>query len=94
MPGSKINVPGLPPDVVPVLLETNSFKYEDENKNMFYISRTQLPLLPAYAFTANKIQGQSLQHSLVLGIMHWFPSQNVDQRLSEEYREKFDHLKN
>ena len=65
VPGSKINAPGLPPDVVPVLPETNSFKYEDDNKTVFYISRTQLPLLPAYAFTANKIQGQSLQHALV-----------------------------
>jgi hypothetical protein len=29
------------------------------------VSRSQLPLLPTYAFMANKIQGQSLQHALV-----------------------------
>jgi hypothetical protein len=39
VPGSKINVPGLPLDVVPVLPETNSLKYKDDNKTVFYISR-------------------------------------------------------
>jgi hypothetical protein len=63
--GSKINALGLLPDAVPVLLVIYSFKYKDENKTVFYISRTQLHLLPAYAFIANKIQGQSLQHALV-----------------------------
>jgi hypothetical protein len=31
----------------------------------YNISRSQLPLVPAYAYTANKIQGQLLQHALV-----------------------------
>ena len=116
VPNAKIDAPNLPPDVVPVLPATNTFKYKDENKTIFYISKTQLPLLLEYAFTANKIQRQSLQYALVdlastkgtqalyvmishavclnnLAIMHWFFSNNVDRRLSEEYREEFDCLK-
>jgi hypothetical protein len=31
----------------------------------YYISRSQLPLVPAYAYTANKIQGQSLKYALI-----------------------------
>ena len=99
-------------DVVPVLPETNSFKYKDSGGKTFYISRTQLPLVLAYAFTANKIQGQSLKLALVdlksakgtqalyvmisqavssdnLAVMRWFPSGNVDRRLSPEYRNEF-----
>ena len=60
-----MNAPGLPPEIVLVFPETNTFKYKDENKTIFYISRTQLPLLPAYVFTANKIQGQSLKYAIV-----------------------------
>jgi len=60
-----LNAPGLPPDIVPILPETNTFKYRYKNKTIFYISRTQLPLLPTYAFTANKIQGQSLKYAII-----------------------------
>ena len=114
--GQKINAPGLPMDVVPVLPETNSFKYKDLGGKTFYISRTQSPLVLAYAFAANKIQGQSLKLALVdfksakgtqalyvmilqavslgnLAVMRWFPSRNVDCRLSPEYRNEFKHLR-
>ena len=53
--GKKINAPGLPMNVVLILPETNSFKYKDSGGKTFYISRAQLPLVLAYAFTANKI---------------------------------------
>ena len=49
----------------PILLETNSFKYKDINGKAYYISRTQLLLLPAYMFMVNKIQGKSLEYALV-----------------------------
>src|SRR5882762_6211415 len=35
-----VHAHGLPPDIVPVLPETNTFKYKDENKTIFYISGT------------------------------------------------------
>lgn len=116
VPGAKINAPGLPPDIVPILPETNSFKYKDPEGKIYYITRTQLPLVPAYAFTANKIQGQSLELALVdlrsakgtqalyvmisraislnnLAVLRWFPSGNVDRRLSPEYRNEFERLR-
>lgn len=65
VPGSNVCAPGLEPDVVPIMPIRNTFKYVDQNKTVYYISRSQLPLLPAYAYTANKIQGQSLKYALV-----------------------------
>ena len=62
---ARVRALGLPPDVVPILPETNSFKYKDINSKAYYISRTQLPLLPAYMFMVNKIQGKSLEYALV-----------------------------
>jgi hypothetical protein len=49
----------------PILPETNSFKYKDINGKAYYISRTQLSLLPAYMFMVNKIQGKSVEYALV-----------------------------
>jgi hypothetical protein len=46
-------------------LSKTVFKYKIAGDLTYYISRWQLPLVPAYAFTANKIQGQSLEHALV-----------------------------
>jgi ATP-dependent DNA helicase PIF1 len=65
VPGCKINAPGLAMDIIPILPERTSFKYSIAGGSEFYISRLQLSLVPAYAFTANKIQGQSLRHALV-----------------------------
>ena len=116
VPGAKIQAPGLPPDVIPILPETIMFKYKMEGDVTYSIRRTQLSLLPAYAFTVNKIQGQSLQYVLVdlrstwgtqtlyvmisravslenLAVMRWFPSTNLDQRLSPAYWKEFDRLK-
>jgi hypothetical protein len=65
VPRVRVHTLGLPPDVIPILPETNSFKYKDINGKAYYISRTQLPLLLAYVFTVNKIQGKSLEYALV-----------------------------
>ena len=76
---------------------------------------TPFPLNHANTFTANKIQGQSLESALVdlkstkgtqalyvmisrvvssdnLAVMRWFPSGNVDHRLSPEYRNEFESI--
>ena len=109
VPGANIQAPGLPADVIQILPERNTFAYKQPGGGTYYISRSQLPLVPAYAYTANKIQGQSLKYALVdlksargtqalyvmisraislenLAIMHWFPSTNLDWRLSPKYR--------
>ena len=65
MPGTNIHTPGLPHSVIPILPEKTSFKYNIPGQKGYNVSRSQLPLLPAYTYTANKIQGQSLKHALV-----------------------------
>jgi len=65
MPGTNIHTPGLPHDVIPILPDKTSFKYNILGQKGYNVSRSQLPLLPAYTYTANKIQGQSLKHALV-----------------------------
>ena len=115
VPGANIQAPGLPTDVIPILPQRNTFAYKQPGGGTYYISRSQLPLVPAYAYTANKIQGQSLKYVLVdlksacgtqalyvmilraislenLAIMRWFPSTNLDRRLSPAYRNEFKHL--
>src|ERR1700733_16266136 len=52
-------------DVIPILPEKTSFKYNIPGQKGYNVSRSQLQLLPAYAYTTNKIQGQSLKHALV-----------------------------
>jgi ATP-dependent DNA helicase PIF1 len=113
--GARIQAPGLPPDVIPIMAEKTTFNYKVADELTYYITRWQLPLLPAYAFTVNKIQGQSLEKAIVdlrsakgtqalyvmisratalenLAVLRWFPSTNVDRRLSEAYRNEFERL--
>jgi len=45
--------------------QKNTFKYIIPGQNAYSISRSQSPLLPAYAYMVNKIQGQSLQCTLL-----------------------------
>lgn len=59
-------LPGLPPHHVVALAEP--VKIQFENKYSFKrctITRTQLPVLPAYAFTAHKSQGQTYNKVIV-----------------------------
>jgi hypothetical protein len=82
----------------------------------FTVSRSQLPLLPAYAYTDYKAQGRSLTKVLVdlsgcrtlqsvyvmlsragslqdITIVRWFPPKKITQRLQEEFRVEFEHLR-
>lgn len=59
-------LPGLPPHHVVALAEKVKIRFE--NKYTFKccsIDRTQLPVLPAYAFTAHKSQGQTYEKVVV-----------------------------
>ena len=116
VPGANVQAPGLPPDVIPILPEKTTFKYAVPDGASYFISRSQLPVVPAYAYTANKIQGQSLEHALVdlksargtqalyvmisravslenLAVIRWFPSTNLDRRLSQAYRNEFERIR-
>ncbi|KIJ58468.1 hypothetical protein HYDPIDRAFT_102603 [Hydnomerulius pinastri MD-312] len=63
--GANVNAAGLHAEVVPIFPSTSTFRYEDDNGTVFSISRTQLPLLPAFAYTDYKVQGQSLGKVIV-----------------------------
>ncbi len=59
---------GLEDDVVPIFPETTSFKYvlaEDGVCCQKTVSRLQVPLLPAYAYTDYKSQGKTLERAIV-----------------------------
>ncbi|EGO18446.1 hypothetical protein SERLADRAFT_350232, partial [Serpula lacrymans var. lacrymans S7.9] len=52
-------LPGLEEGRVPVFPAPTTFKYKI-NETSHSISRRQLPMLPAFAFTDYKFQGRSL----------------------------------
>jgi ATP-dependent DNA helicase PIF1 len=64
IPDSALQVPDLESGVVPILPVTNSFRYSTGEK-MVSIRRTQLPILPGWAFTDFKVQGSSLNRVIV-----------------------------
>lgn len=63
--GCAINIPGLPPDVVPILPCTSYFTYKGSNGAEYSITRVQLPLLPAYCYVDYKSQGRTLTWAIV-----------------------------
>lgn len=64
--GSNIQVPGLPIGIVPILPVNTSFKYSSkDNDSSYTFSRTQLPIVPAYAFTDYKSQGRTLAKAII-----------------------------
>jgi hypothetical protein len=66
VPGSALQSPGCPLDVVPILPVRTGFTYQkDKYSPTFYISRLQVPLVPAYCYTDYKSQGRSLQCAVV-----------------------------
>ncbi|KAI0056635.1 hypothetical protein BV25DRAFT_1813624 [Artomyces pyxidatus] len=58
-------LPGLPSDVVPIYPISKTFKYQGRDRRTFNITRLQIPLLPAYAYTDYKSQGRSLDRVVV-----------------------------
>ena len=63
--GSNIGAPGLDPDIVPVSPRTTSFKFTSSRGDGFDITRSQVPLIPAFSITDYKSQGQSLECAIV-----------------------------
>lgn len=64
---SQVLYNGLPPGVVPIFQRTGSFKVRLKNrqKSSVTIRRRQFPLVPAYAITDYKSQGETLQSALL-----------------------------
>lgn len=66
---SGLHLDGLPPDVVPIYPSSKSYTYRTGGKGKaathVSISRLQLPLVPAYAYTDYKSQGRSLDRAIV-----------------------------
>ncbi|KAK7001750.1 PIF1-like helicase-domain-containing protein, partial [Favolaschia claudopus] len=65
IPGSNFNMDGRDKDIVPIVPFTSYFRYKSKSGRSFPITRKQLPLLPAYAFTDYKAQGKSLRRVIV-----------------------------
>jgi hypothetical protein len=65
VPGVNVQAPSLPSDMVPVQPIKTHFLYTQPNSVQYRISHIQLALLPAYAFTNFKIQGQSMLSAIV-----------------------------
>ncbi|KAJ6622838.1 hypothetical protein B0H10DRAFT_1787476 [Mycena sp. CBHHK59/15] len=65
IPGSGIKSDNLPVDVVPIVPATTTFTYKSSDGQSWSVTRSQLPLLPAYAYTDYKAQGRSLPMVIV-----------------------------
>jgi ATP-dependent exoDNAse (exonuclease V) alpha subunit len=66
VPGCNIQCSGLPVDVVPIVPVRTGFHYQKDSAGpKFYISRLQVPLLPAFCYTDYKSQGRSLTKAIV-----------------------------
>lgn len=67
MPDSDENpLPGLDPHKVPILEDTTSFVVQNPyNNEKFTIQRTQVPIVPAFAMTAHKAQGQTMTRAII-----------------------------
>lgn len=65
VPGSGAKIPGVPVDVVPVFPRRFKVEYKISTDKKLTISRYQMPLLPAYAYTDYKSQGRSLDTAIV-----------------------------
>src|SRR6266446_91596 len=81
IPNSGISAYGLPNDIIPIVPVLTTFHYKQRNGLQFNISRRQLPLLPAYAFTDYKVQGQSMDYA-VIDLTHCYSLQSVYVMLS------------
>ncbi|KAF8120865.1 hypothetical protein EV363DRAFT_1187859 [Boletus edulis] len=62
---ASIEVPGLPPSIVPIFPISTHFKFRTSRTNAFNVSRTQLPILPGWAFTDYKVQGSTMEAAVI-----------------------------
>jgi ATP-dependent exoDNAse (exonuclease V) alpha subunit len=65
MPASSLQVNGLERSLVPIFPQSMQFTYTTSSRSKIKISRSQLPLIPGWAFTDYKVQGASLESVIV-----------------------------
>ncbi|KAG1880086.1 hypothetical protein F4604DRAFT_1879937 [Suillus subluteus] len=94
IPDSALHVPDLELGVVPILPVTNSFRYATGDKTIS-IRRTQLPILPGWAFTDFKSIYMMLSRAPKLSnivILRWFSSKTLNSDLQGDAREELKRL--
>ncbi|KAF8433752.1 hypothetical protein L210DRAFT_812138, partial [Boletus edulis BED1] len=62
---SSISIEGLPRSVMPIFPKTIQFTHRISREKSIRVSRTQLPLVPAWAFTDYKVQGASMDRVVI-----------------------------
>ncbi|KAJ7929439.1 hypothetical protein B0H13DRAFT_1596256 [Mycena leptocephala] len=62
---SNVGIHPLRKDLVPIVPMVSIFEYIADTGLKYHVGRKQLPLLPAYAYTDYKAQGNSLQRVVV-----------------------------
>jgi ATP-dependent exoDNAse (exonuclease V) alpha subunit len=66
IPGCCLQAPNCEYEVVPIVPQKTSFVYKPKaGVSGFYINRSQLPIVPAYAYTDYKSQGRSLDCAIL-----------------------------
>ncbi|KIM77056.1 hypothetical protein PILCRDRAFT_77181 [Piloderma croceum F 1598] len=65
VPNSDLSEYGLSDNIVPIVPISTTFRYKQPNGLHFSITRRQLPLIPVYAFTDYKVQGQLMERAIV-----------------------------
>ena len=61
----RMQIKGLPIEIVTLFLVRKSFKYASPNGNKFNMLRKQLPILPTCIYTDYKSQGRSLETVII-----------------------------
>lgn len=60
------SIPNVPPGTFPITPKSKAFRYhKDQHSDVIPFSRKQLPLVPAYAMTDYKSQGQTIKKAIV-----------------------------
>ncbi|KAG1842477.1 hypothetical protein C8R48DRAFT_786108 [Suillus tomentosus] len=95
IPGSALAIEGLDRLMVPVFPSAISFSYF-ANRKKFTVRRTQLPLLPAWAFTDLNIYVMLSRAPKLEGvaILRWFSSRWVNSELQADTRAEMKWLTN
>ncbi|KAF8421889.1 hypothetical protein L210DRAFT_3389757 [Boletus edulis BED1] len=62
---SPLNVDGLDESVVPIFPKKTHFTYQPSRNTRVAVSRSQLPLVPGWAFTDYKVQGASMPNVVI-----------------------------
>lgn len=83
VPGSSLQAPGMEKGVIPIVPVKTSFAYA-YGGSKFKVTRSQLPILPAYSYVDYKSQGRSL-HKVLIDLSRCFTLQSAYVMLSRAH---------